>query len=167
MADTAATAPPGLDPVPADLQARLTAGNEAWRDRRPDALATLQAALADAEARGSLYGVIQAEHHLANLMFNLGRDSESARLHAEVEDKGRALDLGVMVGTSLVGLAHIDVVQGRLAAARERYDQAIALYEAAGQSAVAETIRRTLRYVDGLEAGGRLGEAFAHLRWAA
>ena len=127
MAETSNT-PPGLDPVPETLQARLTAGYEAWRDRKPDALTMLQAALAEAEAQGQPIWRACAKHHLANLMFNFGRDEEFERLHAEVLEEGQALDLEPIVGTSLVGLAHVDVVQGRVWRRRgPRYQEALAI----------------------------------------
>jgi hypothetical protein len=165
MTDTPKAPDPGLTAVPEALQAQLTAGYEAWRDRRPEALSVLETALALARAQGSRMGVIQAGHHLANLLFNLGRDAESADLHAEVLAEGRDLGLDLVMATSLFGKAHVDAVQGRLEDARRGYGEAMALYDAA-ERPEAETVRRALAYVTRLEAEGRLGEAFAHLRWA-
>lgn len=157
--------PTGVDPVPPDLQQALTEGYEAWRGKLyEEARGKLEAALSEAQAAGSLFGVLQAKHHLGNVMFNLREDAASRRLHAEVLAEGVKPGLEWCIATSLGNIANVDVVEGRLDDARAHYDAAIAAYEAAGQAPMAAQVKATRAYIDRLVAEGRLGEAFKHLR---
>ena len=165
MPEPAVSLPPELTPVPPALAATLAAGYDAWRERRlDDAQRLLEQALAEAQAVGSRLGVIQARHHLGNLMFNLRRDGASRQFHDEVLEEGRVLDLTWMVASSLGNLGHVDVVEGKVDDALRKYDQAIAAYAAGGLTQEAQSVAATRRYVEGLVAERRLDEAFRHLR---
>jgi hypothetical protein len=131
--------------IPSNILERLSKGGAAWNSQ-DYVNATLYAneALKLAQQQKSVYGEMGALHLLANIAFNQCNDKLSKELHERLYRN--SLEIGFFDGaaSSLGNLALIDIVEGDILAAREKYQQAIGFYETSGNYEMANTIRSIL-----------------------
>jgi hypothetical protein len=101
-------------------------------------------ALELAQRQKHVHGELGALHLLANIAFNQCEDKASRELHERV--KTRSLEVGFWEGaaSSLTNLALIDIVDSNLSAARDKYQQAIGLYETISNVEMVEIVRAIL-----------------------
>ena len=122
-----------IDQLPFEVRWPLQRGFELWRSGHLDhARANLDVALATARAVGSELGLFHALHLRAGVAFS-ERDHALARsLHLEALAVCHELDdLGAM-GSTLCGLALVDLAEGDVSGARLRFDRGLACYEEGG-----------------------------------
>lgn len=130
--------------LPAGVRDLIVGGREAWRERDYEhAEKLLSLALARAREAGTAFGECAALHFLGNVAFNRRRDAEARKLHAAALALSRAGCDDQGIATSMGSLALIDVAEGDLERAAQRFAGAEAAYERAGMREAADSLRRT------------------------
>ena len=134
--------PPAMS---ADVLECLSQGGAAWgaQDYAAAKRHAIQA-LERAQSHRSVHGELGALHLLANIAFNQCEDEASRKLHEQV--KTRSLEIGFWEGaaSSLTNLALFDIFEDHIAEACDKYQQAIDLYQAAGNDEMVAVVRSIL-----------------------
>lgn len=132
--------------IPAVVLDCLAKGGSAW-NAQDYGIARQHAneALKLAQSHQSVHGELGALHLLANIAFNQCEDDVSRELHELVKTKSLEVSFWEGAASSLTNLALLDLVEGNLPAARDKYQQAYGLYETAGNLEMAEMMRSILR----------------------
>lgn len=132
--------------IPAAVLECLAKGGQAWNAQ--DYVTARQhanGALALAQNDKSIHGELGALHLLANIAFNQCEDAISSALHHRVRTKSLEIGFGEGAASSLTNLALIDIIEGDLSAARDKYQQAIELYNSIGNTEMAAAVQSILR----------------------
>jgi hypothetical protein len=128
--------------IPANILECLSIGGTAWNSHdfvkaKQFANDALELALQQKCVQGELGSL----HLLANIAFNECEDKLSREMHERI--LAISLEIGFLDGaaSSLANLALIYIVEGDLETARDKYLQAVSLYEKSGSIEMANTIR--------------------------
>ena len=131
--------------IPSEVLELLSKGGAAWnaKDYRT-AKNNAAEALTLSQQLGNIHGELGSLHLLANIAFNECDDKKSRDLHERI--LARSFEIGYLDGaaSSLANLALIDIVENDLETARNKYHQALELYEKSGSHEWAERIRSIL-----------------------
>jgi hypothetical protein len=131
--------------IPSEILDSLSRGGAAWNSQDyTNATRYANEALKLAQQQKSVYGELGALHLLANIAFNESNDKLSRELHERLYRKSLEFDFLDGAASSLGNLALIDIVEGDIVAARDKYQKALDFYETSGNIEMANTIRSIL-----------------------
>ena len=132
-------------PIPTDVLECLSKGGPAWGAKDyPTAKRHANEALRLAKQHESRLGELGATHLLANIAFNECEDLLSQELHEQVLIGSRDIGYWDGAASSLTNLALLDLVKGDAFAARDKYQQAVEIYETANNPEMAANVRSIL-----------------------
>ncbi len=132
-------------PIPEAIRQLLAKGGAAWgRQEYRQAKQCANEALQLANQHNSVLGELGAFHLLANIAFNQCQDQLSSEIHEQVILKSRKIGFWGGEASSLINLALIAVVDGDFDSATDNYEQAMELYELAGNSVMVRYLHSIL-----------------------